>query len=161
MPINDRIPEQSSPLENVIQAIGNNIVSSEVEEALISFFRAVDMKAQVAFDKAVATEKIVASMDEDLYTMSQESEALKDKLRKEFFNKPNKTNPIERGKHYQSVQGLDERQPDLDEDESIWQYSINFEDPYHQEMFDESADMLREINPELSTFKLYKLLTNT
>jgi hypothetical protein len=162
MPHNERIPEQPNPYEELVLSLSHR-VDRPSTKALLKYLRILDMKAQVAFDRTIRNEKVISSIDDCVASMSEESEELKDKLRKDFYNKPTKTNSVERSQPYQQAQGFTEssRLPDMDEDRDMWDCEVVFDDPYEQAAFDDAVDILQTINPEISIYKLYKILENS
>jgi hypothetical protein len=160
MPPDDRIPEQPSPYEELVEAFGDSghkILKAE----LLKFLRVLDFKAQAAFDRTIRNEKVISSLDDCVALMAEESEELKDKLRKDFYNKPARGNATEGSHSYQEAQGLSSRMPDMVEDEDMWDAEIIMDDPYDQANFDDALDLLQNINPSVSPYRLFKLLSNS
>lgn len=155
----DERSEKRSLYEELEEAM-TTYKTSKVTIALLRFLRELDMKAQVAFNRTVMNEKVINSLDESVFVMSEEAEGLKDKLVREFFNKPNFTNPIESSADYLAEQGLDSRRPDMEEDDDMWEHEIIFDDPYVQANFDDALEILYTINPKISAYRLFKLLTD-
>lgn len=151
--------KQSDPYEELVEAFegsGHKILKA----GLLKFLRILDMKAQVAFDRTVVNEKVISSLDDCVALMAEESEDLKDKLRKDFYNKPARGNSIETSPEYQHIQGLSNRLPDMDNDDDMWEARVVFENFVDQESFDEALELLMTINPSISEYKLFKLLNN-
>ena len=150
--------KQPDPYEELEKAFSDS--GHDPKKELLKFLRILDMKAQVAFDRTVVNEKVINSLDDCVALISSEGEDLKDKLRKDFYNKPARGNPIEASPEYQQVQGLSTRIPDMDEDEDLWEARVVFENFVDQESFDEALELLMTINPSISEYKLFKLLNN-
>jgi len=148
-----------SPYEELVDSLGFYSDSAPTN-ALLKFLKILDFKAQVAFDRTVANQKILTSLDEELFLNIEENEGLRDKLTKEFYNKTNFDNAIESSPQYQQAQGLNTKRPDMEEDADMWKTEIIFEDPYDQANFDDAVGLLQTINPEVSTYKLFKVLTD-
>jgi len=150
--------KQSDPYEELVASFSDS--GRDVKQDLLKFLRILDMKAQAGFDRTVMNEKVISSLDECVAQMSQENEDLKDKLTKDFYNKPARNNYIESSPEYQRQQGLNTRMPDMEEDSDMWETEVIFENSVDQDFFDDAVDLLMMINPSISQYKLFKLLSN-
>ena len=104
-----KLPE---PIDELIEKLKQPLNTRTLCDTLIPFLRIMDFKTQVAYDRSVTNEKVLNSLDDCVYDMSEEAAELQDVLRKQFFQKPNPNNDIEQSQEYIQREGLNVRPRD-------------------------------------------------
>lgn len=151
---NDRIPQQPSPYEELVKDWPN-------ASALLKFLKILDFKAQAAFDRTVSNQKVLSSFDDEFFLNIQENEEIREVLRKNFFNRPNVTNPIECSREYQSEQGLTQKAPPLDDPDYDIAIDVDFGEDGLNRAFDSALKLLQRINPDIGSYDLYEFIEMT
>lgn len=130
---------------------------------VLNFLRILDMKQEVCLQKTFDTEKVVKSLDEEVFQNSEANDALRTKLKGDFYNESNvMTKEIYEG--YQVAEGLYNRDPYMTVDHNQFnpqhssRYLVQFKNPNQAECFRRSLHMLRALIPNLEELDLWDFL---
>lgn len=120
---------------------------------LMKHFLVIAMQNEFCMEKMNSLDKRVASMDEELYKVSEMQSGLKQNIERQVMTEPNPKNPIESSLKYQVEQGL------LIPKDTKVSYNCTFEDPQQQKAFLSAVHAMQFIDPTIQPIDVFEFLT--